>query len=396
MKVAGIIAEYNPFHNGHAYQIEQTKSQGATHVVAVMSGHFVQRGDIASYSKWARAKAALMNGVDLVVELPTIYALSSAQTFAQAGVTILNTLNVDMLSFGSESGDVSLLQQTANFIVEAETSNLMKEHLSRGVSYPKALEQTITILHGKTFAKVIQTANNSLGIEYLRAIQNINPSIEAITVTREQVDHDSKTAGETIASASYLREIMHEKESIKIAQYMPTTAYEILKQEIERGFSPVDRQKLETLLLYQLRTMDKTDFLRLPDVSEGLENRLYQASQKATTLQQFYDMVKTKRYTLARIRRIAYCALLGITKEIQAIPPQYVRVLGCNQKGMEILRRAKKTTTIPIETKFATLKDQNPHALDIDIKATDIFSLVQPNIQPCNLDFTTNTVIIRE
>lgn len=396
MKIAGIIAEYNPFHNGHAFQIEQTKKQGATHIVAVMSGNFVQRGDIASYSKWARAKMALLNGADLVVELSTSYALSSANTFANAGVTILNTLGIHMLSFGSESGDIELLQQTASYITQAEQSDSMREHLSKGVSYPKALEQTVAALYGKTYATVMQTANNALGIEYLRAIQKINPSIEVITIEREQVDHDSKNAGETIASASYLRELIKNSTIADIEPFVPTCVYEICEQEVEQGFSPIDHEKLEFLLLHQLRIMTQDDFLMLPDVSEGLENRLYQSARKATSLQQFYEMVKTKRYTLARIRRIAFCALLGITKEIQAIPPQYVRVLACNKKGMGILRQAKKETTIPIETKFATLNKHNPHALDIDINATDIYSLVQPNVQPCNLDFTTNTIIIKE
>jgi predicted nucleotidyltransferase len=395
MKVAGIIAEYNPFHNGHAFQIEKTKEQGITHIVAVMSGNFTQRGDIACFSKWARAKAALHNGVDLVVELPTMYALSSAKTFAYAGVSICNELGVDAVSFGSECGDIALLTQTAHAVAKSLEHPTFKLSLANGVSYPRALEQTVSALYGKQYADILQTANNALGIEYLRAIQEINASITPMTVMREQVHHDSKQAGDTIASASYLREFIWGKEIVCCKPYVPESAYEIYKEETQNGFSPIRLDALELLLLQALRSMSIEQFQKLPDVSEGLENRLYQAAKQAVSLQQFYELVKTKRYTLARIRRIAFCALLGITKEMQAIPPQYIRVLACNKKGMEILRRAKMSATIPIETKFAKLAIRKLHGLTADIKATDMYSLLQPNTRPCNLDYYTNAIILK-
>lgn len=395
MKIAGIIAEYNPFHSGHKYQIEKTKEQGATHVVAVMSGSFVQRGDTAICSKWARAKMALENGVDLVIELPAIFALASANTFALGGVFLLNQMNVQMVSFGSESGDIETLVKTAQYINEAEASNNISFHLNKGESYPRAREIAVQELFGDEYAQIISKANNGLGVEYIRAIQAVNPMLEPFTLKRAQVEHDSGIAGVSIASASFLREWI--KQDIKIIEkYMPHSAFTILQAELAKGFAPVTQVNIEQAMMYRLKTMSSDELALLPDVSEGLENRLCKAAMGATSLNEFFEMAKTKRYTLARIRRIAFCALLGIQKRHQALLPQYVRVLGFNKKGTEILAQAKNTAKIPIGTKFADLYEKKPLGIDIDVKATDIFSLAQPNKQPSKLDFTQNVIALKD
>ncbi len=395
MKIAGIVAEYNPFHNGHLYQIDKTRLSGATHIVAVMSGSFVQRGDIAIFSKWARAKAAILNGADLVVELPVQYALASANRFAKASIFILNELKVNMISFGSECGDVLMLKETAKLSTLAENSDMMGECLSKGMSYPRALEEVIIELYGYEYSKVIANPNNLLGIEYIKAISEINDKIEPFTVIREQVEHDSNITTDTISSASYMRELIEKADYEELFKFSPKSAYDIYIAEMKEGTAPILENKIETVILYKLRMMTLQQFSVLPDVNEGLENRLYRASRVATSLTEFYSLVKTKRYTLARIRRIVYSALIGITAEDAKSPPQYIRVLATNKRGMEIIANAKDGATIPIAPKFANLYKKSPIGLDLDITSTNIASLASPQIQPGNGDFVNNTIVIK-
>lgn len=395
MKIAGIVAEYNPFHNGHRFQIEQTRCSGATHIVAVMSGSFVQRGDIAICSKWERAKACVLNGVDLVIELPVAYSLSTANIFAFASIYLLNQLNINSLSFGSECGNIDLLIETAKIIETVDNSQEIKNILSEGVSFPVARQKAINELYGEKFSKVIGSPNNVLGIEYIRAINKINPQISPITIEREQVEHDSSTTITGFASASKIRELLIGGLTENSREFMPQSVYDIIIKKIQENKAPISSKNIEQAMLYKLRKMTVEDFLKLPDVCEGLENRLYKSAQKATSIDEFFHLVKTKRYTLSRIRRIAYCALIGITKEIWKIEPQYIRVLGSNEKGMEIIKQAKKTATIPIGTKFADLYKLNPNNFTLDIRATDIFSLATYDVSPCGKDFTENTIIIK-
>lgn len=400
MKIAGIIAEYNPFHNGHKYQIEKTRELGATHIAVAMSGSFVQRGDIAVCSKWTRAKACLENGADLVVELPTTVSLSSANTFACGGVYILDNLNVDTLSFGSECGDINLIKKIAGMVNQAEASDEIKLLLDKGFSYPRALQASVSCLFGDKYATVMQKANNALAIEYVRAINAINPNMEPVTILREQTEHDSLITGDDIASATHIRHSIDNTtfdtvnlDCLMLERFMPKSSYNLLKNDIYNGLAPVFQSNIEKLLLFKLKTLSPDEFSELPDVSEGLENRLYKAAMSAVSINEYFDAVKTKRYTHARIRRIAYCALLGIKKLHQSLPPQYIRVLGANQRGFEILAKARKTSKIPVATKFATLYDRKPLGIDIDVLASDIYSLVQPNTQPGKQDFITNTII---
>lgn len=385
MNICGIVAEYNPFHNGHKLQIEKTRAQGATHIVCVMSGCFVQRGAISVMDKWQRAKQAIENGADLVVALPVIHSLSAANTFAKAGVYILNQLNVSSISFGSECGDIDLLKRTANQTILACNSPEMSKQLEMGVSYPTALHKAVTILFGEN--EILNGANNTLGIEYINAIQGYRYNINPITVNREQADHNKMVHGENIASATYIRHLLAEENYTKASRFVPYI--------LENSF--VFESDIEMMLLYKLKTMKTEDFLVLPDVIEGLHNRLYKAAQHATSMEQFYREVKTKRYTMSRIRRIAYCALLGITAKLQQLPPQYIQVLASNKRGYEILANvnSKKTAIIPIETKFKSLYDKKPNGIDIDILATDIFSLalkLPSGHADMGRDFTTSPI----
>lgn len=395
MKIAGIIAEYNPFHNGHLYQVEKTRQSGATHIVAVMSGSFVQRGESAILSKWRRAEAALLNGVDLVIELPVEYSLSSANHFAYAGVFLLNELMVDMISFGSECGDIPLLKKTAEHSIYAENSEKMQEYLSSGMSYPRAREAALTALYGNEYGKIIAEPNNLLGIEYIKAINAVNPSIEVCTIARTGAAHDAQIENKgSIASASYVRACIARGDYSALGRLVPLDAYKLYIAEIESKTAPILESRLETAILYKLRTMTREDFAALKDVNEGLENRLFRASRETTSLDEFLTITKTKRYTLARLRRIVYNALLGISKGECEKPPQYLRILGMNKRGMEIIANAKKSTRLIITPKFADLYKANPKGVEFMIKATDIANLGAEKINPTGMDFTENTVIL--
>ncbi|MEG1996732.1 MAG: nucleotidyltransferase family protein, partial [Oscillospiraceae bacterium] len=327
MKIAGIIAEYNPFHNGHLYQIEKTRLTGATHIVAVISPDFVQRGDIACFDKYSRAEAALENGADLVVELPVQFALASANIFAKKGVEILSQLGVSMISFGSESGDIDKLKNIANMCDSIKNNTFFQQELKKGVSYPKAQTNTIAKLYSQADADILTSPNNLLATEYIRAINEICPEVVPITIPRIGSTHDTHMRSNSVSSATYLRDNLNRK---TLKKYVPKSAYNIFSHQLLLNKTPSNKNTLDLIILYKLRTMTKTDLLLLPDVSEGLENRIYEAIKSARTLDEFYSLVKTKRYTLSRIRRIAFCALIGIKKCHLQQDVQYVRVLAAN------------------------------------------------------------------
>lgn len=394
MKITGIIAEYNPFHNGHAKQIDIIRQNGGTHIVAVMSGSFVQRGDIACFSKWQRARAALLNGVDLVAELPVQYSLSSAKPFATAGVYLLNALGADEISFGSESGNTDELTELAEACQKAESSNLMRTFImEQKLSYPQALEKAVEILYSKEKSVKIKLPNNLLGIEYINAINKINPNIKPFAICRYLASHDSDTPTENIASASYLRSLVKSGSISDLERYVPKSAFEIYKNEYDNGSAP-DYRVLDRILLHNLQKMTAEELKALPDMSEGLENRFHREISAVTDTTELVRRIATKRYTNARIRRAAFAASLGITSENRNETPSFIRVLGANKRGFEILSRLRENELAPY-TKFADLYETHPNDIDLTVRATDLYSLSLVNPKPQNLDFTENTVILK-
>ena len=368
VKTAGIIAEYNPFHNGHKYHIEETrKTTGADAVIVAMSGNFVQRGEYAICDKWSRAKMALLNDADLVVELPVVYACQSAEYFAKGAVSILENLNCDYLSFGTEADNTEEIIKIAEFLKNPDENfrKTLEESLKKGESYPKALAKAL----GKD---EINTPNNVLAIEYLKQIKNMKP----VGVKRQGSLHDGK------GSASDIRAKINANENAE--NLMPDTSTVIFGNALK-----ANREIYEKLVLYKLRTINAEDLKNVPDVNEGLENRIIQMSHKATTLDELLELVKTKRYTMARIRRILNNSLLGITKDDITKAPEYIRVLGMNKNGMEILSSLRDNTDIPIITKVADAPKSK--MLDVDINATNIYSLLAD--KPSMADYTTTPVI---
>lgn len=389
MKIAGIIAEYNPFHNGHCLHIERTREAGFTHIAVAMSGPFVQRGEPAVLDKWTRARTAVEHGADLVLELPAAYALSSAPDFARGGVFLLREVGAEALSFGSECGDTALLADQAARLLAVESSEVMQSFLKKGMSFPRARQAAWEALCGEP--PVFANPNDLLAVEYIRAARKIAPEMAFLAVKRTGVEHDGEKPDGHFASASFLRAQMDEP--YRCAPYMPPRAFRAMSRLILENAAPARMAGMERHLLHVLRTMEARDFAELPDVGEGLENRLFRAARQAGTLASFYDLAKTKRYPHARLRRIACCAALGIRAEDKGKAPAYLRVLALNARGAEILSACKKKTALPIGVNFADLYRIRPDGIDIDLRAQELFALAQPEIPSCGRDFTEQVKI---
>lgn len=387
MKITAIISEFNPFHKGHKYLIDKARENGSTHIIAVMSGNFVQRGEGAVFSKWDRTETALENGVDLVLENPLIFATASAQRFAYGGVGVINGLGcVDEIAFGSESGDIGKITEVAEIIAENEFAEEIQKYLSDGISFPKAREKAIGEKYGEEYAEILSRPNNILACEYISECRKAKMDIDFFTVPRIGAEHDAEKEKNGFYSASHLRELLNNS----------LVSEDEIFEGARKNCKVFDFTKLELPMLVKLRSFTENDFKNLPDVSEGMENRLYSAAQKAVSLSEFYELVKTKRYTHSRIRRICLCAFLGITKDDVSADVPYIRVIGFNDKGREILKTAKDTASLPIVMKYSDIKNLDRNAqrvFDIESKATDIFALCGEEILPCGLEKTENIII---
>lgn len=398
MKIGGIVAEYNPFHNGHKYQLEKSKELGElTHVVAVMSSNYVQRGETAILSKWARAEMAVQNGVDLVIELPTLWSTSYAQRFAEGAVSLLKALGcVEMLSFGSECGNIDELIACKDAINSEEVNERLKENLDVGLGFASARAEALRSVCGNRFFDILEGANNTLGIEYLNAIDKFGSEIIPMTIRRKGAAHDSIMRSENFASASEIRRMM--RENIREWEmYVPQTVADIYNRELQEEKAPCLNEKLEFSILCCMRQLSAEEIGRSPDVSEGIEFRIHDAALKARTLDELYALAKTKRYSHARIRRIVLHAFMGFVTDDYKSDPPYIRVLAMNENGKEILKEAKEKAKLPIVTKasdFDELDEYGRHVFLLEDMCTDVFSLSSPAILPCGREKTEGIIVL--
>lgn len=395
MKIAGIVAEYNPYHNGHAWLASWLREQGATHVVAVMSGHLVQRGEPALFSKWSRAEAALRNGVDLVLELPSLFAACSAEMFADAAVGLLEgTGCIDWLGFGSECGRLAPLWKAAQACTDEAVNGFIRQELKVGIPYAAARQKAVERLAGPEVAAALIEPNNILGVEYLKALLRRNSSIQPLTTGRQGSAHDGRKPSGQFASASALRGMLTGPGPVQAAPYLPSSAWAVYRRELEIGRAPCRLETLERGILYRLRTMGISDFNRLPDVSEGLGERLMRAARSATSLEEFYAFAKTKRYAHARLRRIALYAALGVVQEDMKLQPAYLRILGMNQRGREVAARMKQTSALPYGTSFAKLAPYSERIAAIERYAAEFWALGVPKVLPYGQDYTQKAIFL--
>jgi predicted nucleotidyltransferase len=386
MKTAGIVAEFDPFHSGHALLLAQARQLGATHIAVIMSESFTQRGEPAVFGAAARCRAAMACGADLVLGLPLPWSCAAAEIFARGAVSSLAALgSVDMLCFGSESADIPLLTRAAQAFASLDGSAELKEALAGGVSYPRARAQALAGLGHAELARL--GPNDILAAEYIKALRRAGSGIIPAAVKRAGSPHDSGLPdGGGPASASAIRELLRAGETEKALSFVPEAASGIYRREIAQGLGPLDFGAWELAALSRLRAMDARDFARLPDVSEGLENRLERAAKKAVTLDEFYALVKSRRYTLARIRRTALCGCLGVTRGLSRGAPPYLRVLGLNARGAQIL--ARHSASLPVISRGADVSELAPRARalwDICRSADDLRALCLPVRRPGGL-----------
>ena len=396
MLTAGIIAEYNTFHFGHALLIRRLRQLGATHIAVVMSGNFVQRGDAAVLSKWARAKQAMLSGADLVAELPLPWALAGAEKFATGGVSLLKELGADVIGFGSECGDMERLRSAAQALGSPLLGEAMRNELASGKTFAAARQSAVETLFGAETSEILREPNNILGIEYLKAAERLHAELVPWTVRREGPSHDSEDPEGASASARQIRSLLLEGQSC--SELMPESAWEILSREAAEGRAPADLRYAERAILAKLRGLSRAEFSELPDLSEGLENRIFSALQKASTLEELYALAKTKRYPLARIRRIVLSAFLGLKACHGAGLPPYLRVLGINgESGTQLLKQASGKTDLPILTRsadFSALKGGAKTIGDLENRSSDLYALCMPKVLPCGSDRTSGVVVL--
>lgn len=352
--ITGIICEFNPFHSGHKYLID-TVRQNSDGIVCVMSGNLVQRGEFAVYDKFTRAKTALENGADLIIELPCAYSTLSAGGFAKYAVQILEASGVvDEIAFGAECDNIDKLKETADKIQKCDS--LIKEKLAGGLSYPAARKAAVN-------SDILDTPNNILAVEYIRQTK-----LPCRAIKRIGKGHDTD---DTEYSASAIRDGLSLENICSL-------------------------KNCETAVLAKLRTMRCEDFLKLDDVSEGLENRIVDAVRTSVSLEEIYDKIKTKRYTHSRIRRIILRAYLDITKDFTSDVP-YIRILGFNRKGQDIAALMKKNANLPIISRYSDVKElseKGRRLFDLECKCTDLYNLGYKKPLPCGTEQRSKVIIL--
>ena len=443
MKVLGIVAEYNPFHNGHMYHIEQSKKlTGCDYVVCVMSGNFIQRGEPAIINKFARTEISLNSGVDLVVELPVPFSMSSAEYFAYGAVKLLDSLGiVDCISFGSEHGEVNELLSIAKLLCEEpeEFRQYLATELKAGLSFPAARQNAIEqyfsdkSLQGNIH-ELLSSSNNILGVEYLKALIRLNSKIKPYTVKRVSNTYNEEHLTGSISSATAIRRSIMScdssiastnsvkprasKVTVACSQYtnkdhassqyasaVPKIACQVLEREFAAGRGPVSKEDFELIILSMLRSMNTQLIAKLPGISEGLEYRLKSAALEAGSINELLDLASTKRYTRTRLQRTIMSLLTGLTQQdLQEFMtyggPQYARILGFNNNGKELLSKAKRNSCIPIITKTKdALRTCNPllkKMLEIENVATNNYVLAYKDsaLRKSGQEYTSKLVIV--
>jgi len=376
MKTVGIVAEYNPFHKGHALHIAKTREivgEDAA-IVCVMSGNFIQRGEPAIFAKHTRAEAALYGGADLVLELPLPYVLSSAEKFAMGAMAILDSLGcVDYVSFGSESGNTEELKEAAQILLREDFGEVLREELRVGVSFAEARQRAMERIAGKSM-DMMAKPNNILAVEYIKTLAMLGSDIEPLAISRRGAGHDEAQEREGICSASAIRAKIKAGEDA--SAYMPREANALFEIEQSAGYGPITMESLEQSVLTRLRMMTEEDFAELPDMSEGLHLRLMRAAKTCGNIDEIFEAVKTKRYALSRIRRAVACAWLGITADDSEGVPPYVRVLAANDKGCRLLKTIKKNAVVITKPAAARkLDERGRRFFELEAAATDLYVL---------------------
>ncbi len=407
MKTIGIIAEFNPFHNGHKYLIEQARAAhtDAT-IVVVMSGHFVQRGEPAIFDKWTRVEAALKNGADLVLELPVPFATANAETFARGAMRVLGESEIiDYIYFGSESGDLEVLERGAKLLCDEseEFQTTLKKHLQEGYSFPRARSMALESISNLT-TDIFSNPNDILALEYLIALKMYKYPITPFTIPRFGEGHHSTDLSGGHASATAIRHGIFKNE-MKSLKQTPENCHELYRQAISNGKAPISFERFQYALQYALRCMTEEEAKGIFEVTEGLENRILRAINHGDSISELIDYIKSKRYTQAKIRRILVHILLRIeTQYVKSLMEKptlpYIRVLGFRRNEKRVLGDLIAAATPPVITNMSKAKDlldaEGMRLLNMEIIATDLYTMAyyDKDLRQTNQDYTIPLVIV--
>ena len=395
MQAVGIIVEYNPFHNGHKWHIDAAKKQsGCPFVVGVMSGNFMQRGEPALFDKWKRAEMAIHGGADLIIELPAVFAVRSAQYFATGGIRLLNSLGIiSHICFGAEHADLTVLNKIANSAEDAKVIKDLHIHLQSGNTYAAALGKSLQSNYHIP-PDIITSPNNILAVEYLRAIKRFAPQLIPIAVTRQQSQYSDTAITTPFASGTAIRHELLNSMSItdEISTTIPITTLNIINKILSEKRGPVTFSDFSNVILALLRVTSLEKLEQIPSVSEGLHYKLRESALLSADIKQLFSLLKSKRYPYTRLQRIIIHLLLGTNKAQLAIfdeyGPLYARVLAFNQQGRLLLKHINQYSTIPTITKTTHFLNSNERGrndltplqnmLAIDTVASDIYALGMP------------------
>lgn len=398
MAAAGIIAEYDPLHRGHVYLMEEARRLTGpdSAVVCVMSGNYVQRGGFAIVSKWARAAAAVRSGADLVLELPLPWAVSSAEGFAAGAVETLKAAGViTHLVFGSETGDAAPLVRVAEVLRSGEFDRALRRELTKGDSFAAARQRAVSALLSPEEAALLENPNDILGVEYCKALRGTG--IRPVAVPRLGAAHNSGEAGDGFVSASAIRALIRKGEEENALSLMAPAMADAYRGEREAGKAPALLENCERAILARLRFLEEADYAALDSGHEGLYRRFVRAGRSASSLTELLEAVKTKRYPLARLRRMVLRAWLGLPPVPPEAPP-YLRLLAANRRGTALLARMRETAALPVLTKPASVRRMGPDAqrlFALEDRASRLYALACPN--PAAFDeWRTGPVIVPE
>jgi predicted nucleotidyltransferase len=403
LKATGIVVEHNPFHNGHFYHIKESRNKTAADIIiAVMSGNFLQRGEPSLVDKWTRSEMALKAGVDLVIELPYVFATAQASDFARGSIALLEALGCDAFCFGSEEGTIEPFTNTYEVITSQQQTyqKLIKQYMKLGYSYPKALNQAYAEITNDNNLQLVDLSkpNNILGYHYVEAANQINARMKPFTIQRIIANyHDEVDESQSIASATGIRKAIFEEGSIDaLTSFMPQTSLDLLLKWKESVGVFGSWPQFWPLLRFTIIRSSLNELASYAEVTEGIENLIYEAAIKSETFEEFMTHVKSKRYTWTRIQRMLTHIYTGFTWDaLKSHPnPTYLRVLGMTHEGQKYLNQKKKSLSLPLVSRAAATKDS---LLDLDIRATDLYQLglQSPEIErPIGLDYRKTPIII--
>lgn len=382
MAAAGIIAEYNPLHGGHLYQLRQARERlgPETAVICAMSGNFVQRGDFALLSKHARAEAAVRSGADLVLEIPLSWACAPAERFAQGGIEVLQATGlVTDLVFGSESADAGAIRAAAEALRDPDFQEALRRELAGPRSFAAARQRALAALIGEAGAAVLSRPNDILAVEYAKALLREGSTIRLVPILRQGAGHDED--GGEYPSAGSIRRMLAQGQREEALSAMAPAMRAVYEAEEARGRAPVFAAGAQRAILAQLRRMEEADFLALDAGGEGLGNRLAAAAREAASVAEVLDRAKTKRYAYARLRRLVLWAYLGLFPETLPVRVPYLRPLAMNARGRALLAAMRKEAALPILTKPADVRRLSPETQAVfrqEVRATDLYTLAFP------------------